>query len=602
MMLLMLTNAEIARLLENVAVSYEILGENRFKIIAYRRAAENIEQSAIEIKDLWDNGQLQNVPGLGVTITGHLDELFRTGRVKHFDEVMSRIPAAVFQLLLIPRIGAKKAYKLVTTLKIKSSGQRAVADLKQAARNHLISVIPTFGEKSEADILAAIGSYEKGHIKEKRWALWRVDPVAQDVMVYLRKFSASLRVDVLGSLRRRVSTVGDIDIAVATDQPDAVIKYFLQYPHEKLIEKGARGASVILTGGKQLDLRVVEPASYGSMLQYFTGSKNHNIKLRSHALSVGKSLNEYGITDTKTHKKFQYRDEPNFYQALGLPWFPPEIREDRGEIEYAVKHGSLPHLVSTDDMRGDLHLHTNYDLESSHDLGVDDIVVYLKKAEQLGYEYIGFSDHNPSISRHTNKEITAIMKRRKEYYEQIYSSYTKNTQKPVRQFIMCEVDIDPDGKLALPEEAMGFVDGIIISVHSSFNLPKDQQTQRVISGLIAHQKVRIFGHPTARLISQRSGIDLDWDLIFAVCKKQDIALEINAAPQRLDLPDVLVLRATKFGVKLVVDTDAHAAEGMAAMQYGVSESRRGWAEKKDIVNTMEYNKFSDWFLRKKIVY
>ncbi len=590
------TNLELAEFLRRMAAAYQILGENRFKIIAYERAADSIEHLTSEAKDLWDEEKLGEVPGIGEAIAKHMDELFRTGRVKHFDDVMECVPQAVFPLLLVPGIGPKKAYKLVRELGIKDTEKDVVGKLAAAAKAHKIAPMEGFGEKSEEDILAAIATYKKGAIKENRMELPIADSIAQDIMAYLKKHSAVETVDALGSLRRQVSTIGDIDLAVATKRPQDAIDHFVQYPHQKLIEKGPTGASLLLHNGRQVDLRVQVPARYGAMLQYFTGSKNHNVKLREYALSRGLSLNEYGIKNTQTQKTTAYATEQLFYKAIGLPWIAPELREDKGEIEAALrsaqgKPNGLPKLVDLHDINGDLHIHTNYDLKSSHDLGIDTLAAHLDKAEKLGYAYIGLSDHNPKTSALSVQEIVEIMKRRKDYYERLSHG------KRVHAFIMCEVDIQPDGTLALPEAAFEYVDAVIVSIHSSFTQPKPVTTKRVISALTAHPKVRIFGHPTGRLLTKREGVEIDWNEVFAVCKDRDIALEINAYPQRLDLPDSIVYDARKSGMRFCINTDSHAVNQMDMMRYGVSVARRGWSEKRDVVNAMEYNHFKSWLLK-----
>ena len=589
-----MTNLEIATLLRKIAAAYQILDENRFKIIAYDRAGDSIEHLTSEAKDLWDNGKLGEIPGVGEGIAHYLDELFRTGRVKHFDDVMARVPEGVFPLLSVPGLGPKKAFKLVKELGLAHAND-VVAGLEKAAKAGKIASIEGFGEKSQEDILSSIATYKRGQIKENRMELPIADGIAQEVMAHLKKHPSVVRVDVLGSLRRQVSTIGDIDIAAATKKPEDVVKHFLTYPCQKLVEQGQSGATILLHNGRQVDLRVQKPDAYGAMLQYFTGSKHHNIKLRTFALEEGLSLNEHGIKRIKTGSTQEYATEEAFYEAIKLPWIPPELREDKGEIE-AAQAGKLPKLVEILDIKGDLHIHTSYNLESSHDLGVDSLGDHLTKAAELGYEYIGISDHNPSITNHTEDQIVDIMKRRKDKYEQLYSSWVQKVSKP-KIFIMCEVDILPDGKLALPEKAFEYVDAVIVSVHSSFTQEKQRMSERIVKAVSFHPKVRILGHPTGRLLLTRECLDADWTEVFAACKEQDVALEINSYPSRLDLPDDLVFDAVKEGLKFCIDTDSHAVDQMEMIKYGVAVARRGWAQKRDIVNAMEYNEFNRWLVK-----
>lgn len=584
-----LTNLELAQLLRKVAAAYQILDENRFKIIAYERVADSIEHLTSEAKDLWDDEKLNEIPGIGQGISHYLDELFQKGSVKHFDDVIKRVPEAVFPLLLVPGLGPKKAYKLVRELKLQHANT-VIFDLEKAGRAGKIAPIEGFGKKSEEVILSSIKLYKKGAVKENRMELPMADTIAKAIMTYLHKLREVERIDELGSLRRMVSTIGDIDLAVATKKPNMVVAHFVKYPHEKIIDEGPQGATLLLHNGRQVDLRVQEPAKYGAMLQYFTGSKNHNIALRELALSKGLSLNEYGIKNVRSQKTTTYSTEKAFYEAIGLPWIPPELREDKGEIEAACE-GKLPHLVKLGDIKGDLHIHTNYNLETSHDLGTDPLSAYLDRAAGLGYEYVGISDHNPSVTKHTGSQIVEIMKHRREFYDR------QAQGKPVHVFVLCEVDIQPDGKLALPELAIDFVDALIVSIHSSFTQTRKEMTARVIAALTAHPKVRIFGHPTGRLLTKREGVELDWKEVFAVCKKRDIALEINAHPQRLDLPDTIVYDARKEGLKFCINTDSHAVLQMDMMRYGESVARRGWCQKGDIVNTLEYTQFREWLIR-----
>lgn len=598
-----MTNENIARLLRQVAAAYQISGENRFRVIAYERAAQSIAESAVEAKNLWEEHNLASLPGVGASIADHLDELFRTGKVKHFEEVLGKLPQTMFPLLDLPGFGPKKAYKLAIELKL-GAGGNPVDDLFKKAEEGKIASLEGFGEKSEQDIIESIKQFKKGQIKEKRMPLPFANQIAEDVLAYLKKSKTVLTAVTLGSLRRQVSTIGDIDIAVSTQNPEETIEWFLKYPRmTKLIEKGSTGAS-ILTNERQIDLRVQDPQQFGSMLQYFTGSKNHNIRLREFALKKGLSLNEYGLKPTgkiKIKKSgadfnfkknlFEFKTEDRLYNFLGLPLIPPEIREDKGEIEAALT-GNLPDLIELKSIKGDLHLHSNYNLEPSHDLGSSSVGELLRTASGLKYEYIGISDHNPSISNHSEDQIKAIMKARRSKYEQIIDSL-KSVR--VHLFIMLEVDILPDGKLALPETAFEYVDAVIVSIHSSFSMNKVQMTERILSGL-SYPKAKILAHPTGRLLGEREGYEVDWDKLFTFCQNKKKAVEINAFPKRLDLPDSLVRNAIKKGVKLVIDTDSHDASQMILMRYGVSVARRGWATDDDILNTMSYNKFSDWLM------
>jgi len=592
-----LNNQEIARLLRAVAAAYEVKGGNKFKVAAYDRAATAVEHATSEIKDLWDDGQLTALPGIGPSLAQHLDELFRRGRVKHFEEIMKGLPPAMFELLAIPRIGPKTAYKLCEKLGIRNP-KTALNQLEKAARQGKIASLEGFGQKSQADILEAVLAFKKGRVKKKRMPLPYADAIAQEVIAYLQKSPATLQADPLGSLRRRVATIGDIDIAVKTRKPKQVIDWFLRYPkRKKTIEKGPSGASILLKNGCQIDLRVQKPEAYGSMLQYFVGSKHHNIHLRELALKRGLSLSEYGIK--KKGKLTEYASEEAFYRALGMPWIPPEMREDNGEIEAALA-GKLPRLVKLSDIRGDLHLHSDFHLESSHDEGVSPMSVMIQKAIELGYEYLGFSEHNPSLNHHTKKQIIDIIKRKSELVEKLKSSFKKSTQKnnqkPINIINGLEIDIRPNGELAFPAEGFKLLDYVVASVHSSFRMNKKKMTARILKAL-AHPKVKILGHPTGRKLGEREGYELDWDQIFAFCRKNNKFLEINSWPDRLDLPDVLVREAVKNGVKMVVNSDSHSVDHMSFMIYGISVARRGWAEKKDIINTLPWEKLKSILLK-----
>jgi DNA polymerase (family X) len=588
-----MSNAEVAKLLNNIATAYSIKNESkfRFQIIAYQKAAESIASLNGEISEYFKEGSLELLPGVGPSIRSHLEELFSKGKVKHFDWVLKGIPKSVFVLTSIPTFGPKKAFRLAMEFNLKNE-KSAIDDLLKAAKKGKIAVLEGFGEKSEKDVIRAIEEYREGKGKTTRMILPYAFEISEKVRQYLSKNKAVEHVEVLGSLRRRVSTIGDIDFAVATSDPVAVIEHFVNYPYkERIIEKGDISASIMVSGGKQIDLLIQPKEAFGSLLQHFTGSKNHNIHLREYALTKGLSLSEKGIKQIKNQSQLQqYSTEEEFYKALDMQWIPPEMREDTGEIELSIA-GKTPVLIKPEDMKGDFHIHSSYPIEPSHDAGKNTPEEMLDKAEELGYEYLAFSEHNPSISRHTGRQIYEILVKRDKYLEQL-----KSRNKNVRIFKMLEVDILPNGRLALDDDQLELLDGAIVSVHSVFSMTKDAMTERILKAL-SHKKAKILAHPTGRLLTSRNGYDLDFDKIFGFCKKYNKALEINAWPQRLDLPDTIVKEAVLKGVKLVIDSDSHAKDQMDLLKYGVFVARRGWATKNDIINAMSYNQVADWFKR-----
>lgn len=583
------TNREVAHLLRSVAAAYIAKDKDQFRIMAYQRAADSVDRASSELKDIWDDGKLDDVPGIGSSIASYLDELFRRGEVKHFNQVMKGLPEAMFELLNVPGIGAKTAYKLSSALKLKNP-ETAILDLEKAAKAGKVKGIEGFGEEKEKDILRGIQEF-KG--RSGRLLLPYATLIAKNILSWLRQSKDVLQAYPLGSLRRQVSTIGDIDIAVATNHPKKVIKHFISYPKkDRVLEAGETTASIRLKGGEQIDLMVQPEASFGALLQHFTGSKQHNIALRELALKKGLSLSEYGIK--KGRKLTVYASEEDFYHALGMEWIPPELREDTGEIEVSLKK-QLPHLVEPGDIKGDLHVHSSFPIETSHDEGADSIEDILEEGSRLGYEYIGFSEHNPSVSKHQSSKIIDIIKRKKAQIDKINYSHEKSegvrvNKLPIHALNGLEIDIKPNGELGIPEKSLDFLDYAIVSIHSSFRMNKDEMTKRVLSAL-THPKVKILGHPTGRKINSREAIEINWEKIFEFCLKKNIWLEINAWPDRLDLPDNLVREAVKIGVKMVICTDAHASEHLDLMCYGVSVARRGWAEKGDIVNTLGYNDF-----------
>ncbi|MDO8621306.1 MAG: PHP domain-containing protein [Candidatus Levybacteria bacterium] len=586
-----MSNREIAKLFKDVAAAYVIKNEEkfRFQILAYQKASDAVSNLTSELQDFYKENKLELVPGIGKTITSHLIELFKSGKVKHFEWVLKGIPASVFVLIDIPSFGPKKAYKLIKEFKL-NNPDTVINDLVEIARAGKIAKLEGFGEKSQEDIIRALSEYKQGEGKTTRMVLPYAYEVSEKIVSYLKGLKYVKEAIVLGSIRRMTATVGDIDIAVATNHPKETIEHFTSYPHkERLVEKGIATASILISGDVQVDLMTQPPESFGSLLQHFTGSKNHNVHLREYALRKGLSLSEYGIRSlTKKNQPLsKYDNEEKFYNALGLDWIPPEIRENTGEIELAAQH-KLPQLVELKNMKGDLHTHSNFSIEPSHDLGHNSIEDMAETAVKLGYEYIGLSEHNPSVSKHSQNDIHTLIKRRDDYIEQI-----KSEMKNVRILKLLEIDILVNGGLAINDKCLDLLDGAIVSIHSSFNMNKEDMTKRVLEGL-SHPKAKILAHPTGRMIGTRQGYDLDFQKIFEFCRKHNKALEINAWPNRLDLTDTIARQAIENKVKLAINTDSHASSQMILMKYGVAMARRGWATKNDIINTLSYSEFAEW--------
>ena len=585
-----MTNQELALLFKHMAAAYTIKDDKkyRFQIIAYQKAADTIEKLNTEAESLYKENALTNLPGIGPTIKSHIEELFSTGRVSHFDTILKTVPSCVFPLLDIPSFGPKRAIKLVTAFSLENP-LTVIEDIERLAIDGKIAPLETFGEKSQKDILHSISEYKLGKTKSGRMVLPYAVEQANKIISYMKKCPEVLDIYPLGSLRRMVSTIGDIDIAVSSNFPEKVIDHFVKYPQmNRITEKGNIYSAITISGNKQVDLKVLKPENLGSLLQYFTGSKQHNIKLREFALKNGFSLSEHGIKIKNMNNELrEFSSEVDFYKFIGLPWIPPELREDTGEIEAALKN-KLPKLVQLQDIKGDLHIHSNYPIEPSHDLGNNSMQEMLDKAKGLRYEFLGFSEHNPGVTNHTKSQIYSILSKRKDKIEQL-----KKSNKSIRIINLLETDILASGELALDDKSLELVDALIVSIHSSFGMSKEKMTQRILAGL-SHPKAKIFAHPTGRLINERTGYEIDWEMLFDFITKHNKALEINSWPSRLDLPDTLVKYAKGRGVKFIINTDSHATTHMDNMFYGVSVARRGWCEKSDILNTYTSQKFISW--------
>ena len=580
-----MTNLEIAELLRAIAASLELkdVTKNKFRIIAYQRAADAVEHASSELKDLWDEEKLEDVPGIGDSIASNLDEIFRTGTSKHFEEIMKGLPPSMFKLMELPGIGAKTGFRLSKELGIDN-----LKELEIAAKKGKIAKLPGFGHKSEEEILQTV-KQTKG--KVKRHLLPYAQNVADEIISWVKLEKSVKKIDVLGSLRRKASTIGDIDISVSTTDPKAVLERFVAYPKAvKTIEKGDKTSSILLPGNLQVDIMVQPLESYGSLLQHFTGSKHHNIALREYALKKGMSLSEYGIKIGG--KTLKFKSEEDFYNKVGMDYIPPELREDTGEIEAAINH-KLPNLIELSDIKGDLQIHSDFDIETSHDLGLSTMEEIVEKANILGYQYLAFSEHNPSKSGHNDRQMVEILKRKREKVDQLNYSIKKSGKYGVMKvFNSLEIDMLTEGGIPVPDEGLETLDFALISLHSSFRMNKNEMTKRILSSFV-HPKVKIFAHPTGRKLGEREGAEIDWQKIFEFVKKENKFIEINADPMRLDLPDFLVKEAIDSGVMLTLGTDSHHVDSMDNMQYGVSVARRGWATKDNILNSLGLKEFEN---------
>ena len=563
------SNKSVAELLRNVSAVYQIQGANQFQIRAYDLAADSIEHLSKEVKDFWEGGTLGDVPRVGENLQKYLSEYFETGKVDHFEEVLGKVPESMFELLKIPGVGPKTALKLAEAKVV------SINDLEHRIKSEWL-VSKGFSEKNLNNILRGIEEFKR---KSDRILLPEASETAKKVINYLKKEESVERVDTLGSLRRKVATVGDVDISVASNEPKKVIAHFKKTPGiERVVEAGEKTATIALSNGIRVDLMVQPPERYGSLLQHFTGSKSHNIHLRSLAKNTGLSLSEYGIKKIDSSGKEFSEDtmmkvdsEPEFYSKLGLEYIVPELREDLGEVEAAEKD-ELPDLIDVPDIKGDLHTHSSW---SDGQDSIEDMANY---GRAIGREYVALTDHS-----YPNMKFGERLKLIEQYN---YSA------KNIRVISGLEVNINADSSLQVPDDVLKKHEVILVSIHTSFRQSVKEMTQRIIKAL-ENKYVNIFAHPTGRLLLEREGIEADWEKIFKFSAENNKILEINSFPNRLDLTDTLVYEAKRFGVKFSIDTDSHQTKHLELMEFGVSVARRGWLEPKDIVNTLPYNKIRD---------
>ena len=556
-------NRHVAAILYEVADLLEI--ENvKFKPVAYRRAAHAIETLPEDINSVAERGGLEEIPGVGTHIATKLQEILDTGKLGYLGRLKQEVGPGVRELADIGGIGPKKAMLLHRELGIENLEQ-----LEAAAREGKIRKLAGFGGKSEQNILQGIAA-RKG--TAGRFLLGEILPVAEAIRARLAGHPAVRRISLGGSLRRRKETIGDIDLLASSPEPEKVMAAFVALPEvARVLGRGPTRSSVVLASGVQVDLRVVEEGQYWTALQYFTGSKDHNIALRRRALERGWSLSEYGVKEESTGKNLAGSTEEDLYRMLGLPYIEPELREDRGEIA-ASESGTLPRIVPYDAARGDLHVHTQWSdgRDSIRDMAV--------AAKTQGYEYIAVCDHarSPEIDRGLTEEKIAKQRAEIEQLNRELDGFT------ILQGI--EANINTDGTLDLPPAVLGDLDLVIASIHSGLRMHGDGMTRRVTAA-IGNEHVDILGHPTGRILLLREPADLDLPAVFREAADRHVALEINAYPSRLDLSDTNCRKAKEYGVSFALGSDAHAAAGLRQMELGIATARRGWVTAEEIVNT-----------------
>lgn len=568
-----MTNKDVANILNHIADILEILGESRFRVVAYRKAASVVESLSQDINDITEAEKLQQLPGIGTHTAQRLEELLKTGRMKYYEEIKRKVPPGLVELTKIRGLGPKTAVVLNEALGVASIGQ-----LKQAIKKHQIRDIKGLGAKTEENILRNLQEMEK---HEERILLADAYPVAQEILVQLREQHFVLAAESAGSLRRMKRTIGDIDLLAASKEPDKVMDFFTGIPQAVRVEaKGKTKSTIMHRSGRYVDLRVVGPEEYGSALQYFTGSKEHSIHLRGIAKDRGYKISEYGIFDVKTERRLGGKTEDDIYAKLDLPVFPPEIREDRGEIELAYE-GKLPKVITLEDIKGDLHVH------SKKSDGLNSVEDMVEKAKELGYSYICISDHAERLKVAGGLTVDEL-KNQIEYIKKLNRQF-----KDFKVLVGAELNIDNEGNIDYSDELLAQLDFVSASIHSGFSQSKEQLTSRMVKA-IEHPHIDLICHPTAEILNQRPPYQLDLPAVFEAAARTGTVLELNSYPNRLDLRADYLRAAKRRGVKISINTDAHTAGHLQYMFYGVAIARRGWLEKKDVINTWPLEKLLEF--------
>lgn len=574
----MVRNQEVAKILRDIAVLLDIRGESRFRVVAYEEAARRIENWPEPIEEVWKSGKLEDIPGIGQSIASKIAEYLSAGKMTYFEELTREIPPELIELTEIPGVGPKIAKLLYDQL-----GIRTVDDLEQAVREQKLRNLPRLGPKSEEKIAKGLETFRR---KGGRMLLGQALPLVEGIIALLRERTGVEKISPAGSIRRMKETIGDVDILVASGHPQPIMDAFVSLPHvREVLAKGDTKSSIVTLEGIQVDVRVVDEECFGSALQYFTGSKAHNIKLREIALKKGFKVNEYGIFRLDTNERMGGEREEDIYEILGMEWIPPELREDQGEIECALEK-KLPVLVEMRDVRGDLHVHSHWSD------GVASVEEMAEAALARGYRYIAICDHTQSLAVASGLTPEEVHEREKE----IRRWNERHPELLVLNGV--EANILSDGSIDFPDSELALLDVVVAGLHSGLT-QKEEKILKRLELAMGNPYIQVISHPTGRIIGRRDAYEVNCDALFAIAKATHTSLEINAQPERLDLRDVDARKAAQEGIKVVISTDAHDSGSLEYMRYGVAQARRAWLRKEDILNTLDCEELLEFLSRKR---
>lgn len=567
-------NREVAKIFQSIADLLEIKGEAIYRILAYRRASDAVRSLGQSIEAVWRDGRLEEIPGVGKAISEKIDELLRTGRLEFYEKLTTEIPPGLIDLLRVGDVGPKKAARFWKELGITS-----LNDLEAAAKAGKLRSLRGMGVRSEKRILESLEALKLR--QTDRILISQAWEIAVDLLASLRELPGVEKAEIAGSLRRWHETVGDLDLIAASTDASSVMDAFLSFPQiSRILGRGKTKLSVELYAGLRTQLWVHPPSHFGTALQYATGSQAHNVRLRELAKRVGLSLSEHGFK-RQDESEFTCEEEVEVYQILGLPWIPPELREDRGEVQAALED-RLPQLITQNDLVGELHVHSDW---SDGSCTLKEMV---EGAQEFGLQYLAITDHSQSLGIARGLDVDRLRQQRKAINE-----IQQSVGDDIRILQGVEVEILADGRLDYPDEVLSELDLVIASLHTSLRQPRDIITARLLEA-IRNPHVDMIAHPTGRLIGSRDPADLDMESILETAAEHQVALSINASPERLDLSDLHVRRAVELGCLLAVNTDAHHPKHLAFQQYGVGVARRAWLEPGSVINCWPYDRVLKW--------